>query len=642
MKKMYPKLFERGKIGRMETGNRIVKAATGMYLSNTDGSVSDRLIKFYEEIARGGAGIVFVDDGAVLKEPHMGVCIGSDEYVPGLALLTKTISDHGAKSALQIDHPGRDAVFVGAPKVIGPSRIQWEPWYEHGFAVPKELTIEEIHELVNAYGNAAKRAQRAGFDMVEVLAGFGTLVSNFLSPTQNKRNDMYGGSLHNRMRFLVEIIRDIRKKVGADYPLCVRLAMIDYEPEGIRLEQSLEVGKVLEEIGVDVINVGGGSHAEGMHGAASMLKPLGLHVSAAAALKEVVSIPVMVVGSILTPEFAEEILKSGKADFIALGRPLLADPEWPRKAKEGRPEDIRPCIRCNDGCHDRSLLRGTPIKCSVNPTLPMSEGLSINRVDLPKNVAVVGGGPAGMEAARVCALRGHSVTLFEKRELGGALIEASVPEFKSDIRRLTDYYITQLKKLNIKVVNNEVTVENIKDEKYDVVFIAVGASLKKLDVTGIDNPIVTNALDVLSGKAKVGERVLIIGGGVTGAETGLFLAEQGKEVTFVEMLDEFMPTLGFNRPAYHVRLSAQKVKVYTGNRLEAVYDNAAVIVDKKGRRQELSVDSIVLSSGFAPQTTLRQRLEDETDLEVYAIGDCVEPRMIYDAIHEGFLTARRI
>ncbi len=642
MNTMYPKLFGRGKIGRLEINNRIVKACTGTYLSNPDNSVTDRQIRFYEEVARGGSGLVFVDNAAVLKEYHMGVNAASDEHIPGLSLLAAAVSDHGARSGLQLAHPGRDGVFVGAGGAKAASRMQWEGWYQHGFAVPQELTIEEIHELVNAFGNAAKRAQIAGFDLVEMYAGCGTLPSNFLSPAQNKRNDMYGGSLYNRMRFLVEVVRDIRKKVGPDYPLSVRMSLIDYEPDGIVLEESIDVAKALEQNGVDVINVCGGSHAEAIYAAGCMLMPFGLHVPAAAALKEEIHIPVMVSGSIPTPELAEEILESGKADFIALGRPLLADPHWPRKAKEGRSEDIRPCIRCNDGCHDRGMLSHRAIVCTVNPTLFKQDSLAVTKAERSKNVAVIGAGPAGMEAAMVSGLRGHNVTLYEKRELGGVLIEASVPEFKSDIKRLIDYYKTQLTKLNINVVKEEADADTIKKGKFDAVIIAVGAALKKLDVRGIDNPIVTNVLDVLGGKVKVGQRVIVIGGGVSGSETGLFLAEQGKEVTFIEMLDEFMSGIGHNRCAYNERLSEKKVTVHTGKRLDTVLDNVAVVVDRYGKRQELPVDSIVLASGFVPQKGLRQCLEDETGLEVYAIGDCVGPRMIYDAIHEGFLTARRI
>lgn len=638
---MFPKLFERGKIGRIEIANRIVKAPTALMLAHVDGSVSDRQIKYYGQIARGGAGLVFVDDGAVTMEGHAGIGVGSDAFIPGLSLLTSTIADLGAKSALQLAHPGRDAGFVGGAHAKSASRIQWEQWYQWGASVPQELTIEEIHELVGLFGDAARRGQQAGFDLIEVHGANGVLVNNFLSPFSNRRNDMYGGSLYNRMRFLIEIVRDIKKKTGG-HPLSVRLSMIDYEPGGMVLEESLEVAKALEQNGVDVIHVTGGTHAEGMRCASPMLLPLGIHVPAAAELKKAVRIPVIVCGSITTPELAEEILENGKADFIAMARPLFADPEWPKKAKEGRPEDIRPCIRCNDGCHDRGFLRGNVLPCTVNPALFKEDILGMTPAERPKNVAVVGGGPAGMEAARVCALRGHKVSLYEKRKLGGALIEASVPDFKSDISRLTSYYEAQLKKLQVNVVEQEASAATIKDGKFDVVVVAVGAALKKPNVPGIDNLIVTNVLDVLSGKAKLGQRVLVIGGGVSGSEVGLFLAEQGKEVTFVEMLDQFMIGLGFNRPAYEERMAAQKITVHTGTRLETVLDKGAVVIDKNFNRQEIPVDNIVLASGFLPQISLKQGLENDTDLEVYAIGDCVAPRMIFDAVHEGYLTAIRI
>lgn len=639
--KMFPKLFERGKIGRLEIGNRIVKAPTALMLSHLDGSVSDRQIKYYEQIARGGSGLVFVDDGAVTMEGHAGIGVGSDAFIPGLSLLASTIADLGAKSALQLAHPGRDAGFVGGANAKSASRIQWEQWYQWGASIPQELTIEEIHELVGLFGNAARRGQQAGFDLIEIHGANGVLVHNFLSPSSNKRNDMYGGSLYNRMRFLIEIVRDIKKKTGG-HPLSVRLSLIDYEPDGMVLEESLEVAKALEQNGVDVIHATGGTHAEGMRCASPMLLPAGVHVPAAAALKKAVRIPVIVCGSITTPELAEEILESGKADFIGLARPLFADPDWPKKAKEGRPEDIRPCIRCNDGCHDRGFLRGKVLPCTVNPALFKEDILAITPAERSKNVAVIGGGPAGMEAARVCALRGHNVTLYEKRKLGGVLIEASVPEFKSEIRRLISYYEAQLKKLKIKVINEEASVETIKDGKFDVVFVAVGTALRKPDLPGIDKPIVSNALDVLRGEVKVGQRVHIVGGGFVGIEVGLFLAEQGKEVIFTTRQDELLHGLGFNTPAYGAMLADNKVTVYTGKRLETVSDKGAVVVDRDGNRQEIPVDNIVLAWGFLPQLSLRDRLENETSLEVYAIGDCVGPRMIFDAVHEGYLTAIRI
>ncbi len=642
MNSTYPRLFQRGKIGRLDIPNRIVREPMGTYLCNPDGSASERQIRTYQEAATGGVGLVFMDNAAVLKERHMGVCAAGDEYIPGLCQLAEAITDQGARAGLQLAHPGRDGVFVGGAGVKAASRAQFEPWYQYGFPVPQELTIEEIHEINSAFGDAARRAKVAGFDMVDIHAASGTLPCNFLSPAQNVRNDIYGGSLYNRMRFLIELVRDVKQKTGDDFPLSVRLSLIDYEPNSIELEESLEVCKALEENGVDAINALGGSHAEQIHAAPSMLSDHAIHVPAAAAVKELVKIPVMVCGSIHTPELAEEILEAGKADFIGLGRPFLADSHWAEKAKEGRAEDIRPCIRCNYGCHDKGILPGRIIECAVNPTLYKHDTLAVTKAAKSKKVAVIGGGPAGMEAALVSVKRGHDVTLYEKRELGGVLKEASEPEFKSDIRRLVDYYKTQVKKADVKVVGEEATLDTIKNGDFDAAIVAVGATVKKLDVRGIDNPIVMHALDALNGKSEVGQQVIIVGGGVTGAETGLALAEQGKDVTFVEMQDAFLPTLGMNRPAYLERLFAQNVRAITGHRVDEVLDGAAIIVDRWGKKEQLPADSVVIASGFAPQTALREQLEAETDVDVYAVGDCVGPRMIYEAVHEGYMSARRI
>jgi len=365
--------------------------------------------------------------------------------------------------------------------------------------------------------------------MVEVHGAHGTIVTNFLSPATNRRTDLYGGPLVNRMRFLVEVIKDVRKKVGPDYPIGVRLSAIDYEPGGIVLEDTIEVAKVLEKIGVDVIHVSGGSHVKGLHLASPMSMPIGHHIKESAAIKKAVSIPVIASGSITNPKLAEETIASGKADFISMARPLFADPEWPNKAKAGHPEDIIPCIRCNIGCHARSNFLFRPTKCTVNVPLSRSVKLAIEPAKVRKNVAVIGGGPGGMEAARVLALRGHNVTLYEKRKLGGALIEASVPDFKADIRPLIAYLATQMKKLKVNVVMQEATPAAIKRGKFDAVVVAVGAEMRKPDIPGVGLPHVTDVMAVLNGKA-TGKRVLVVGGGLIGVEVGIYLAEMARRL----------------------------------------------------------------------------------------------------------------
>ena len=635
----YKKLFKKGHIGDLEIKNRAIRMTMITGLSNTDCSVSDRQIKAFAEAAKGGPGIVFVDSALPVKMKHGGVSAASDEYISGLNLLADAIKQHGAVAGLQIAHPGRDAAFVGGDNLVAPSRVQWEPWYEAGAPVPRELSIEEIHELVGAFGDAARRAQIAGFDIVEIHAASGTLPCNFLSPLNNRRNDMYGGSLKNRMRFLIEIIKDVKKKTGPGFPVSVRLSSDDNEPGGIKVEETIEVAKACEAAGVDAINVTGGSHGEAVR-TGSMLLPMGINVDDAAEIKKHVNVPVMVGGGFQTPEFAEKVLAEGKADFIGLGKPLLADPFWVKKAKEGRSEDIKPCIRCIIGCHDRGFLAGRVVHCAVNPTLYKYESPEIVPAEHPKNVAIIGGGPAGLEAAIVSTKHGHNVTLFEKREIGGVMIEAAVPDYKSDIARLIKYYKTQLEKLNIKVIREEATIDTIKNGNFDAAIVAVGGKTRKLDVPGIDNEIVSYAMDVLGNKVEVGNKVVIIGAGITGVETADILAEQGKDVTIVDMQDQLLESAGSIAIAYLQRIQQAGIKVITGKRLESVKNHTAVLVDRFGNRQDFEADSIVISAGFAPQRSLQEQIENETDVEVFSVGNCKGERHIYDAIHEGFIAAR--
>ncbi len=649
MGKMFPKLFERGNIGKLEVPNRVIKAATMTAFSNTDGSANDYVIKFHAETARGGCGLVIGEGTSVMEGDSFfpTLCAADASYIPGLSLLAQAIADNGAKSALQLV-PGGNGV---------PSRIAWfeiedqanAHWLQEGGThrqpIPRELTIEDIEKIIESTGNAANVAKIAGFDMIEIHASHGVPAHQFLSPARNIRNDLYGGSMHNRMRFLVEIVQIIKKRNGADYPIGVRISAIDYEPGGITLDQSVEIAKGLEKAGVDLLHISGGSHSNLVHMCSPMSIPLGYHVAAAEAIKKVVNIPVVASGSITNPKFAEEILKSGKADFIAIARPLFADPHWAKKAKEGRPEDIAPCIRCVDGCQGRSNLHLAAIRCTVNPALGREDSLALIPAKTPKSVAVIGGGPAGMEAARVLTLRGHNVTLYEHRKLGGVLIEGSTPDFKADIRSLIAYYETQIKKLKIKVLNETATVDTIKKGKFDAVIVASGAIQFIPELPGINKPLVASAMSVLQGKTKVGKRVHIVGGGIIGVEVGLFLAQQDKEIIFTTRQDRFIAGNGTalaQEIAHQEMLSHLNVKILTGRKLESVSDEGAVVVDKNGNKQTIAADTVVLATGLLPQTALRDQIEKETDIPVYAIGDCMGARMIYDAIHEGFTTARMI
>ncbi len=526
-----------------------------------------------------------------------------------------------------------------------PRRFPWEELYAAGCPAPDALTFEEILEIVKAFGQAAKRAQNADFDMIEIHACHGYLISNFLSPRTNKRTDWYGGSLENRMRFLLELIAEIKCQVGPEYPVCVRLSGTDYEPDGTTIEETIELSRRLETMGVAAIHVSGGNHHQTIHEVSPMGMPLARNVWAAEAVKKHVKIPVIASGSINLPDLAEKILADGKGDFIGLGRPLWADPEWPRKAIEGRPEDIRPCIRCNDGCLARGDHLAKTVSCSVNVAVCREDLFKIVPAEEPKNVAVIGGGPAGMEAARVCALKGHQVTLYEKRELGGALLEASIPEFKApDLRPLIAYFTTQLDKLGINVVKEEATPGAIRDAGFDAVIVAAGATPLALeDVPGITAENVTGASQVLRGEARLGQTVAVIGGGIVGTEVGLFLAEQGKEVVFVEMLDTFMNNITFDEKlVYEGRFDGLKISVHTGKRLEAVTDDGVTVVDRSGRKTKILADSVVLAAGFRRNRELIDDLMTDPKLRVLEAGDCVRPRKIFDAIHDGHLAAKLV
>jgi 2,4-dienoyl-CoA reductase-like NADH-dependent reductase (Old Yellow Enzyme family)/thioredoxin reductase len=583
----------------------------------------------------------WIDNDASKASPcQLG--ISRMEHIPGLSLLAQTIQANGAKAAIQISHAGRQKFTLDRP-IKAPSTVPWEEIYMAGCPAPDVLTFDEIQGIVKSFGMAAKRAQTADFDMVEFHACHGYLISNFLSPRTNKRTDWYGGSLENRMRFLLEVIAETQRQVGPSYPICVRVSGTDYEPDGHTIEETIALCRRLEAMGVAVIHMSGGNHHQTIHEVSPMGMSLAHNVWAAEAAKKELRIPVIASGSITNPQLAESILADGKGDFIALGRPLWADPQWPLKAMEGRPEDIRPCIRCNDGCLARGDHQAKTISCSVNVAVCREDEFRITKAEKARNVAVIGGGPAGMEAARVCALRGHKVTLYEKRELGGALIEASVPEFKSpDLVPLVNYLSTQMKKLKIKIVRKEATVQDIRKGGYDVAIVATGAApVLPENVSGIHGRNVTTALDVLNGKAKLGKRIAVIGGGLVGTEVGLFLAEKGKEVVFVEMLDTFMNGIPFDEKlVYEEHFRELKPVVYTGKRLEAVTDKAITVVDRYGAKTTISADTVVLASGFKPVRNLVDGLRQVPALQIIEVGDCIRPRKIFDAIHEGHLAAK--
>jgi len=645
MSKLFPKLFESSSLGGIKLKNRIIKAPQHTGLANPDGSVTERMLQYYKNVALGGAGMIIVEyawvdhDASQASPCQLGVA--DMQHIAGLSVLAKTIQGAGAKAALQISHAGRQK-FLCRPPIKAASRVPWEElYYFEGCPPPDELTFEEILGVVKAFGDAAKRTQDAGFDMVEFHACHGYLISNFLSPRTNKRTDWYGGSVENRIRFLLEAVKDTRAKVGPDYPISVRVSGTDYEPDGHTIEETITLCRELEALGVTVIHMSGGNHHTTIHEVAPMMMPVGNNVWAAEAVKKEIAIPVIASGSLTSPKLAEQILVEGKADYVAFGRPLWADPEFPNKAKADKPEEIRPCIRCNDGCLARGDRLARAVQCSVNASLAREDDFTLDKAAVSKKVAVIGGGPAGMEAARVLALRGHKVTLFEKRKLGGALVEASAPDFKADLRPLISYFATQMELLGVKVVNKEATLEDIKAGAFKAVIVATGGVAAPLNIPGIGHPMVCGALEVLRGEADVCERTLIVGGGMVGIETALAVADRCKQVTLIEMTDEAMANLTPDEQTiYSERLKKDGALLVTGKRLVGISDKGAIVADRFGREEEIPCDSLVLAIGLRPERGLIDSLAGEKGIEVFEIGDCVAPRRILDAIHDGFRVAR--
>ncbi len=633
-------------IGTLELKNRLIKAPTCTRLSGRDGSVTPRLLRHYRELALGGSGLIIVEyayiDHEASRADACQLGVADNDYIPGLALLAQTIQENGAKAALQIEHCGLQK-SLGTPPIKAPSVVPLEELMTIGGSVPQELTFQEIQHIIESFGDAAMRAKRAGFDLVEIHGGHGYLITQFLSPRTNKRTDCYGGSFENRMGFLLQVVRNVRSKIGPDFPISVRLSGTEYEPDGVEIEETMEVAVALENLGVNVIHVSGANRHTGVHLTTPMYLSLAHNVWAAEAIKKKVGIPVIASGSITSPQLAEEILESNKADFIALGRPLLADPFFPKKAQSGRMEEIAPCIRCNDGCIGRTGIGWfRNVQCTVNVALGKEEEFKIVRSENSKKVAVVGGGPAGMEAARVASLRGHDVTLYEKRRLGGRLNEASVPDFKADLRPLIKYLCTQVEKSKIKVVDEEATPENIQKANYETLILAAGGVPIEPDIPGKDNPRVLKVCDVLNGDKRVGNRVAVIGGAHVGAETAWWLAQQNKKVIMIEMLDDIAAGIPLMlRSVILNEINKLGVKIYTGTRLEEVAGNEIITVDRLGGKKSFNVDSVVLATGFAPNTQLKKMFIQTCD-EVYVVGDCRMPRLIFDAIHEGHIAARWI
>ncbi|PNR89698.1 NADH:flavin oxidoreductase [Petrotoga sp. HWH.PT.55.6.1] len=642
----YPVLFSPIKIGTMEVRNRYVVPPMATGLARADGSPTEGHVAYWAARAKGGYGLLIVEAAAIdplgKGSPWDEPGIWDDKFIPAWKKVTEEVHKYGAKIAIQLHHAGRQTThdkIGGQP--VAPSPIPCPVERE----MPRELTTEEVYDLIEKFGDAARRARDAGFDAVEVHGAHGYLIAQFMSPYSNKRVDEFGGDFMGRMKFPVEIVKNIRRKVGNGYPIIFRLSGDERVPGGRDINDSRLVARVMEEAGVDAIHVSAGVYASTQYIIAPAAVPPGFNVYASEEIKKVVNIPVIAVGRINDPLMAEDILEDGKADLVALGRESLADPELPNKVAAGLTEEISPCIGCMQACAGY-LFDPTKsnISCLVNPFTGREGELKVEKAEKSKNVMVVGGGPGGLEAAWVAAKRGHKVTLYEKENvLGGQYRIGAIPPTKQDILKAIRYYITMGKKYEVEYKTGvEVTEDLIMKENPDVVILATGGVPLVPNIKGIDNPKFAKAVDILEGKKEAGMNVLIVGGGMVGVETADFLGEHYHNVTIVEMLPEIARDEQAAVKFFLMeRLNKYGVKAITNATVKEFLDDG-VVYEKGGKEEKLTgFDTIVLSMGAKAYNPLEEKIKGKVS-EVYVIGDAVEPRKTLEAIEEAARVAVKI
>lgn len=627
-------MFSPARIGALDLKNRVVMLPMGTRCADAEGFVTDRMLDYYEERAKGGVGLIVVEiscvDAPVGKLfPNMLV-IDHDKYIPGLSRLAHVIKKHGARAAIQIAHAGNAtrSELTGA-QPVAPSPVKRRGLHD----APRELTVQEIQALVRRFADGAERARRAGFDGVEIHGAHSYLVAQFLSAAWNKRHDEYGGSLANRTRFLAEVIGAIRQRIGSEFPLWCRLnGEEEGEDGGTTLEEARATAQALQGT-VDAISVSATASGAAMFMKCSPLVP-GALLPLARSIKQAVRIPVIGAGRL---DFAAgtAALRDHSIDLVGVGRAFICQPDFPAKWAAGRPEDVRPCITCYNCFSELD-----PLTCSVNPLAGRERELLTSPAPQPKKIVVVGGGPAGMQSACVASSMGHHVVLFERRAwLGGQLPVALVPpEKKQHLEQLTRYLISQVHKLAIEVrLGVEADKALIQRERPDLVVVATGIVPFFPDIPGVAGDNVVHALDVLDGARETGAKVVVIGGDLVGCETADFLAERGRAVVITRrgptMAAHMHPAL---RRSLMNRLKAHGVRMLANVRYEEITNHGLVISTESGR-QLIAADTIVIAAGQKPNAKLHLSLKEEMGREavVVAAGDCLRPAGIKEALEHG-------
>lgn len=644
----YPILFSPAKIGGVEVKNRVIMTGMGSGMGTTDRCFSDQMIAFYTERARGGVGLI-VPETSMVNEVHgfgqpCQVSFANDRIIPSTQRLCDSVHRYGAKLFIQLFHPGREMNpgFAGGTQPVSASDVTSAV----SGVTPRALSTAEVWSLIQDFVDAAWRAKRGGVDGVELHAGHGYLLNQFLSPYTNHRDDEFGGDTFARTRILREIIAGIRSRCGSAFPIMVRISVEEFMGErGIQLEEGVEICRILEQAGIDAIEVTCGIYDTMNYTIEPFSFQEGWRTYMTEAVKKAVSIPVSGNGMIRHPEFAEQLLAEGKQDFIGMARTHLADPEWCAKAAGGRADQIRYCISCMRCSESRSECSSTgqPIGCSVNPQTGRELRYPILHADgAGKTVVVVGGGPSGMEAARVLANRRfHTILLEQKPELGGQLCYARVGNFKERINWLIEYYKHQFELLGVDVrLNCEATAEEIKAMNPCAVIVSTGgAPVAPGFIPGVNGDNVYLTTDVIGGKVEFhGKSVVIVGSGITGLEVAEMLGEDN-HVDVVEMAPKLTPD-GYWQIVSDMmsRLTKMDIDFYPSHKLLEITEDG---VKLEGEHSELKADAVVLAMGIRRVDALYHELKRVLP-QVYCTGDAAQPGKIYMATSSGFFAANRI